>query len=484
MRGASHPLHFAADLHRLPRRARASQPAFAMPDSSYQAMEQPTPPKKSVARKILTSLTFWIVVGMVIGIILGEFAPTFSDKAAPMKNLFLRTIQFIVFPLVFSSLVIGIADQKDMKQLGRLALKSIIYFEIVTTLALIIGLLSVNIIKPGNVGLTQGEDYDSSESTFTFDNWIEHLTPKTWGQMMGGEGSSELLQVLVAAILTGVSTAQLNDHHKNIILEFSRAVLQMMFKFVDIVIWTAPIGVCFAIAEAIGSNGLSALGSLAALVGTVYATIAVFIVVVFGSVCFMFKINPVEFIVAMKEPLIIAYTTATSEAALPKVFEALEQYGVSTHISGFVVPFGYSFNLDGSTLYLSLGAVFCAQAAGVDKSIGEQIVMVLMLMVSSKGVAGVRSASIIVLASTLDQFDIPSWPVALILGVDWIMDMMRTLTNVMGNCLASVVMAKLENEFRTEAWEREMRMLQGDLEAKVSTLEKLSVVSGVEEARR
>ncbi|RLN97369.1 hypothetical protein BBJ28_00025586, partial [Nothophytophthora sp. Chile5] len=275
-----------------------------------------------------------------------------------------------------------------------------------------------------------------------------------------------------------------NDHHKNIILEFARAVLQMMFKFVDIVIWTAPIGVCFAIAEAIGSNGLSALGSLAALVGTVYATIAVFIVVVFGSVCLMFKINPVEFIVAMKEPLIIAYTTATSEAALPKVFEALEKYGVSTHISGFVVPFGYSFNLDGSTLYLSLGAVFCAQAAGVHKSIGEQIVMVLMLMVSSKGVAGVRSASIIVLASTLDQFDIPSWPVALILGVDWIMDMMRTLTNVMGNCLASVVMAKLENEFRTEAWEREMRMLQGDLEAKVSTLEKLSVVSGVEEARR
>ncbi|RLN72738.1 hypothetical protein BBJ28_00026070, partial [Nothophytophthora sp. Chile5] len=275
-----------------------------------------------------------------------------------------------------------------------------------------------------------------------------------------------------------------NDHHKNIILEFSRAVLQMMFKFVDIVIWTAPIGVCFAIAEAIGSNGLSALGSLAALVGTVYGTIAVFIVVVFGAVCLVFKINPVEFIVAMKEPLIIAYTTATSEAALPKVFEALEQYGVPTHISGFVVPFGYSFNLDGTTLYLSLSAVFCAQAAGVHKSIGEQIVMVLMLMVSSKGVAGVRSAAIIVLASTLNQFDIPSWPVALILGVDWIMDMMRTLTNVMGNCLASVVMAKLENEFRTEAWERELHTLQGDLEAKVSTLEKLSVVSGVEEARR
>ncbi|KAI9991043.1 hypothetical protein PInf_018661 [Phytophthora infestans] len=215
-----------------------------------------------------------------------------------------------------------------------------------------------------------------------------------------------------------------------------------MFKFVDIVIWTAPIGVCFAIADAIGSNGLSALGSLNALVGTVYVTIFLFIVVVSGAVCFMFKINPVEFLVAMKEPLIIVYTTATSEAALPK-------------------------------------------AAGVHKSVGEQIVMVLMLMISSKGVAGVRSASIIVLASTLDQFDIPSWPVALILGVDWIMDMLRTLTNVMGNCLASVVMAKMENEFRTEEWERELKVLQG--EDKVSVIEgkisHLSAVSALEEGR-
>ncbi|KAG7388499.1 hypothetical protein PHYPSEUDO_012285 [Phytophthora pseudosyringae] len=456
-------------------------------DDNYEAMEPAAPQKKSFARKMLTSLSFWIVVAMVIGILLGQFAPTFSEKAAPMKNIFLRTVQFIVFPLVFSSLVIGIADQKDMKQLGRLALKSIIYFEIVTTLALIMGLLAVNLVKPGNVGLTQGDDYKAeTTSTFTFEKWIEHLTPKTWGEMMGGSGSSELLQVLVAAVLTGIATSQLKDEHKYLIIDFSRAVLEMMFKFVDIVIWTAPIGVCFAIADAIGANGLSALGSLGALVGTVYVTILLFIVVVFGAVCVMFKINAVEFLVAMKEPLIIAYTTATSEAALPKVFEALEKYGVSTHISGFVVPLGYSFNLDGSTLYLSLAAVFCAQASGVDKSIGEQIVMVLMLMISSKGVAGVRSASIIVIASTLDQFDIPSWPVALILGVDWLMDMLRTLTNVMGNCLASVVMAKMENEFRTEEWERNHNVQHG--EGKMSVMEEkmshVSAVSAVEEGRR
>ncbi|UIZ24063.1 hypothetical protein KXD40_008143 [Peronospora effusa] len=425
---------------------------------SYHPMDTVVPEKKSWTRKILTSLTFWIIVGMIVGILMGQFAPGFSKKAAPLKNIFLRTVQFIVFPLVFSSLVIGIADQKDMKQLGRIALKSIIYFEFVTTLALILGLFAVNIVKPGKVGLTQGDDYKSQvESTFTLEKWIEHLTPKTWGEMMGGNGSSELLQVLIAAILTGVATSKLQDQHKHLIIEFARAVLEMMFKFVDIVIWTAPIGVCFAIADAIGSNGLSALGSLGALVATVYVTILLFIVVVFGSVCLIFKINAVEFLVAMKEPLIIAYTTATSEAALPKVFECLEKYGVSSHISSFVVPFGYSFNLDGSTLYLSLASVFCAQASGADKTVGEQIVMVLMLMISSKGVAGVRSATLIVIASTLDQFDVPSWPVALILGVDWLMDMLRTLTNVMGNCLASVVMAKIENEFRTEEWERQFR---------------------------
>ncbi|KAI9909031.1 hypothetical protein PsorP6_014868 [Peronosclerospora sorghi] len=441
---------------------------------------------RSWLRNTLTSLTFWIVTAMLAGILLGHFAPTVAAHAAPLKSIFLRTVQFIVFPLVFSSLVIGIADQKDMKQLGRLAIKSIIYFEVVTTLALMLGLVAVNLVQPGKVGLTQGEEYHAMETTtssFTMENWIEHLTPKTWGEMMGGNGSSELLQVLVAAILTGLATAQLAEKPKHVILEFARAVLEMMFKFVDIVIWTAPIGVCFAIADAIASNGLAALGSLGALVLTVYGTMVVFIVVVFGAVCLIFQIPAMEFLTAMKEPLMIAYTTATSEAALPKVFEALTQYGVSSHISGFVVPFGYSFNLDGSTLYLSLASVFCAQASNTDKSVGEQLVMVLMLMLSSKGVAGVRSASMIVIASTLDQFDVPSWPVALILGVDWFMDMLRTLTNVLGNCLASVVMAKLENEFRTAEWEREYKTLHAE-EGKVEDKRThLAAVSAIEEAR-
>ncbi|TMW69358.1 hypothetical protein Poli38472_001514 [Pythium oligandrum] len=453
------------------------------PTQEYQSLEPAAPAKKTFTRAVMTSLTFWILVGTIIGVILGEFAPAFSKKASPMAQIFLRPIQFIVFPLVFSSLVVGIAGQKDMKQLGRLSIKSFIYFEIVTTLALIIGLLAVNLVKPGNVSsIEKTKDYNNtSSSTFTFAIWINHLTPKTWGEMMGGSGSSELLQVLVAAILTGVSTSQLHGDAKRIILEFSNAVMEMMFKFVEIVIWTAPVGVCFAVANAIGTNGLSALGSLGALVATVYVTLILFIIVIFGPIMFMFKINPIEFFVAMREPLIIAYTTATSEACLPKVFDALEAYGVSTHVSAFVVPFGYSFNLDGSTMYLSLAAVFCAQAAGVHKSVGEQIVMVLMLMVSSKGVAGVRSASIIVLASTLSQFDIPEWPVALILGADWFMDMARTFTNVLGNCLAAVVMAKIEKEFRTPEWEHQHQLrlaTEEEYEAKMSVVSanpKLSV---------
>jgi proton glutamate symport protein len=423
------------------------------------------PAKKSVVRVVVTSLTFWIVIGTVVGILLGEYAPAFAKEAAPMAQLFLRPVQFVVFPLVFSSLVVGIAGQRDMKQLGRLSIKSFIYFEIVTTLALIVGLLAVNIIKPGNAITKKGEYKPSATaSPFTLAAWINHLAPKTWGEMMGGSGSSELLQVLVASILVGVSTAQLPHESKDIIVKFSQAVMEMMFKFVNIIIWTAPVGVCFAVANAIGTNGLAALHGLGALVATVYGALVVFIVVIFGPIMLLFRINPITFFIAMRDPLFIAYTTATSEAALPNVFEALDEYGVSTNISSFVVPFGYSFNLDGATLYLSLASVFCAQAAGVDKTIGEQIVMVLMLMVSSKGVAGVRSAAIIVLAATLNQFDIPSWPVALLLGADWFMDMARTFTNVLGNCLAAVVMAKMEHEFRTPEWNQSRQQRAQDAE--------------------
>ncbi|ORY47476.1 Sodium:dicarboxylate symporter [Rhizoclosmatium globosum] len=369
---------------------------------------------------------------------------------------------------LLNQIVIG-----NLKALGRLALKTFIYFEVVTTLALIFGLVAVNTIKPGSTGISQGKNYTvDTTQTFTYALWINHLTPKTWGEMMGGSGNSELLQVLVASILFGCATALVpEDHHKRTILNICSAVLNVMFKFVDIVIWLAPLAVMFSIANVVASaGGLSVLSTLGKLVATLYGTCLIFIIVVFGLVCLIFRINPIEFLAAIREPLIIGYTTATSEAALPKVFEALEAYGVSTEVTSFVIPFGYSFNLDGSTLYLSLAAVFCAQAAGVEKTIGEQIVMVLMLMISSKGVAGVRSASIIVLAATVAQFNIPAWPITIILGVDWFMDMMRTFTNVMGNCLAAVAMAKWEGEFRKDMLAEAREGLQTTTNVSNSTL--------------
>ncbi|KAG9400513.1 hypothetical protein AC1031_010732 [Aphanomyces cochlioides] len=244
-----------------------------------------------------------------------------------------------------------------------------------------------------------------------------------------------------------------NDKAKKQILDIAEAVMWIMFKFVDIVIWTAPIGVCFSIASAIANNGgLHVLASLGKLILTYYVTLFIFMICVFGPVFWYIKLSPIEFVRGMREPLLIAYTTATSEAALPKVFEALDAFGVSKHITAFVVPFGYSFNLDGSTLYLTLASMFCAQAAGIHKTLGEQVTMCLLLIVSSKGVAGVRSAAIIVIAATVDQFDIPAWTVGLILGGDWFIDMARACANVFGNCLAAIAMAKSEGEFRKEGW--------------------------------
>ncbi|OWZ18847.1 Dicarboxylate/amino acid:cation (Na or H) symporter protein [Phytophthora megakarya] len=285
---------------------------------------------------------------------------------------------------------------------------------------------------------------------------------------MGGSGSSELLQVLVASVLVGVATAHTREEHKRLVIKFARAVLEMMFKFVDIIIWTAPLGVCFAVANSVGKNGVSSLSSLGVLVATTYGALLVIFVTVLVPIFIFFRINIPEFFVAIREPLAIAFATASSEAALPKVFECLEEYGVSSHVLAFVVPFGYSFNLDAGAMYLALCSMFCAQAAGIDKTIGEQVIMVLMMMISSKGIAGVRSANIVVLASTITQFDIPLWPVALLLGVDWFSDPGRTFINVTGNCLAATVMAKLENEFRTDEW-KQKQCVQED-----ATLENVS----------
>ncbi|KAI8851028.1 Sodium:dicarboxylate symporter family-domain-containing protein [Chytridium lagenaria] len=390
---------------------------------------------KKIMKAIVTSLSFWMVVGM----------RDFSVRAKPTANIFLRPIQFVVFPLVFSSLVCGIAGHGDLKGVGRLGLKSFIYFEVVTTLALVIGLVMVNVMRPGES--VPRETYKPVDgSGFSYEAWIGHLTPRTWAEVAGGE----LLQTFVASVIFGCATAMSPPRYRDLIVDFNAAIMKVMFHFVNIVIWTAPIGVCFAIAGAIGgkAGGLAILASLGKLVLTLYISLLIFVVVVFGSVFLIARINPIEFIYTIREPLLIAFSTATSEAALPRAIEVLQDYGVSQRVTVFTLTFGYAFNLDGSTLYLALASVFCCQATGVNKTLSEQIVMVLLLMITSKGVAGVRSASIIVLANMLTTFNIPAEPIAVILGVDWFMDMGRTFVNVFGNCLATVFMAKLEKEFR------------------------------------
>ncbi|KAJ3116587.1 hypothetical protein HDU96_009246 [Phlyctochytrium bullatum] len=433
--------------------AAESAPYDARPTSEGAPVEETKKPLTAgrIAYLVFTSLTFWMVAAMLIGILIGSTAPEFAVRAKPTANIFLRPIQFVVFPLVFSSLVAAIAGHGDLKSLGRLGLKAFIYFEIVTTLALIIGLVMVNLIRPGDS--VPSKTYKPLDgSGFSYEAWIGHLTPRTWGEMMTGE----LLQTFVASVVFGCSAAMAPPKYRDLIVDLANAVMKTMFNFVNIVIWTAPLGVCFAIAGAIGANsgGLSILASLGKLVMALYVSLILFAVLIFGTVFLIARINPIEFVMAIREPLLIAFTTATSEAALPRAIECLEAYGVSPRVTVFTLTFGYSFNLDGSTLYLALASVFCAQATGVSKSVAEQVVMVLLLMVTSKGVAGVRQASLIVLASSLATFNISPEPIAVILGVDWFMDMGRTFINVFGNCLATVYMAKLEKEFRVGQQER------------------------------
>ncbi|KAJ3116963.1 hypothetical protein HDU96_008253 [Phlyctochytrium bullatum] len=424
----------------------------------------------------VTSLTFWIILGSISGILIGTYAPDFAKKAAPTSNLFLRPIQFVVLPLVFSSLVVGIAGgghghghgggtakedeegdhgAEDLKAVGRLGAKALIYFEIVTTIALVIGITASNVFQPG-LGLTLPASNATNTTTGpthhvsspSYAQWIDHLTPRTWSEMASGE----LLQALTASVVFGCATASAPRRIRRRMVEAMEVLMQVMFRFVGIVIWTAPLGSMFSIANAIAqNNGPTVLLMLGKLVLVLHLSLTFLVVFVFGSICLLFRIPIFPLLRALHTPLLLAYTTGTSEAALPDSLTALQQFGVSRRIASFVLPLGYTFNLDGSTLYLSLAAGFCAQVAGAKLAVWDQVWMVLALMVSSKGVAGVRGAAVMVLAATLEQFGVDPGPgVGLVLGVDWVMDMGRAWCNVLGNGVACVVMAKVEGEFGVE----------------------------------
>jgi len=416
-------------------------------------------PMSETPRKRGLTLTQQIFVGLGVGVLLGWYVngieiplfgiqmeghPDWLANIRPFSQLFLRLIKMVIAPLLFATLVAGIAGAGHFRQVGRMGLRAIIYFEIVTTIALVIGLVAVNITRPGD-GLTLPTEASGiSAAAQTWRDILLHLSPESVIKAMA---DGDVLQIVVFSIIFGIALGMIGDKGKPM-LHFCEALAETMFKFTGIIMKYAPIGVGAAMAYTVGHSGIEVLRNLGLLVLTLYGALIVLILLVFLPVMLIFKVPIRKFVRAVREPALIAFSTTSSEAALPRAMEVMEKLGVPRRIVSFILPLGYSFNLDGTTLYLSLAAVFVAQAAGVELTVGQQVTMLLTLMLTSKGVAGVPRASLVILAGTLASYNLPLVGITLILGVDELMDMARTMTNVIGNCLATVVVAKWEGQFK------------------------------------
>jgi len=392
------------------------------------------------------SQTHLIFIGMLAGLIIGFAFPGLGTKLEPLSTIFIRLVKTIIVPIIFATLVVGIASHSDLKAVGRMGIKAIVYFEIVTTLALFLGLVVVNITKPG-VGIQLGSAGDlqglSAARHMTIKEVVINIFPENF---FDSAARGDVLEVVVFTILFAIALSLIKEKKKPII-EFCEALAETMFKYTNIVMRFAPIGVGAAIAVVVASKGMNVLLNLCLLIASFYGAIVVFLLAVLLPAALVFKVPIKKFISAVKEPAVIAFSTSSSEAALPKAMENMEAIGVPRRVVSFVIPTGYSFNLDGTTIYLSLASIFAAQAAGIDLSFSQQLVMGFTLIFASKGAAGVPRASLVVLAGTLASFGLPVEAVAVILGVDTVMDMGRTAVNVTGNCLATVVVAKWEGVF-------------------------------------
>jgi proton glutamate symport protein len=397
------------------------------------------------------SLTKWIFISMILGVLAGLFLPEFSLEMERLGKIFLRLIKSLVAPLIFSTLVIGIAGHSSLKQVGRMGLKSIVYFEIVTTLALFIGLFAINVSKAGVGVQTEGRVQDKQRSIELMSQKAEHkdfiveIFPENFAKAIS---ENHVLQIVIFSIIFAMGLSRVSKaHHKQTMLNFCESLSETMFKFTDIIMYFAPFAIFGAIASTVAKSGIDIMFSLMKLVGTLYIALGVFVILVLLPIALIAKVRIKKFLEHVAEPISIAFATASSEAALPLALENMEKFGVSGKVAAFVIPTGYSFNLDGTTLYLSLAVVFVAQMCGIDLTIGQQISICLVLMLTSKGVAGVRGASFVILASTVAALGIDPEKASVILAVDALMDMARTSVNVLGNCLASVVIAKSEGEF-------------------------------------
>ncbi|HEY4360742.1 MAG TPA: cation:dicarboxylase symporter family transporter [Bryobacteraceae bacterium] len=388
------------------------------------------------------SLTTWILIALVAGIAFGAAFPAPAVKLGILGTIFLRLIKSIIAPLLFGTLVCGIAGTGNVKTMGRIGGKAILYFEAVTTVALFVGLGAVNLVQPGaGVELKSAAPSGIQGSTGGLEQIIEHTFPTS---VIDSMAKGEVLQIVVFAFIFGTACAAVGMTKAGPVIEFCHSLSEIMFQYTNYVMLFAPFGVFGAMAATVGDKGIGVLVNLGKLVATLYGAEAFFVIVVLGAVTQIVRIPVKRFIKYVREPFLIAYSTASSEAALPRALENMEKFGVPNHIVSFVLPTGYSFNLDGSTLYLSLAAMFIAQAAGKHVPFGTQVVMMLTLMLTSKGVAGVPRASLVILAGTLGTFGLPIEGIAVILGVDTLMDMCRTSVNLLGNCLATAVVARWE----------------------------------------
>lgn len=391
-------------------------------------------------------LTTWIAIAMVAGAALGHDWPQAAVRLQVVAMIFLRLIKTIIAPLLFATLVSGIASHSDLKRVGRMGLKAVVYFELVTTLALVIGLTAINVSKAGVGAKVPPPSGDSLQvQKLTPAETILHIFPENIAKSVA-EG--QVLQVVVFSLLFGIGLAMVREDRRRALLGVTESLAETMFKFTNLVMYLAPLGVGAAIAYTIGSTGLGILVHLGKLLLTLYAALGIFILGVLLPAALLARVPLRIFLRAVAEPVSIAFGTSSSEAALPSAMEAMERIGVPRQVVAFVMPAGYSFNLDGSTLYLSLAAIFVAQAGGIHLGLGQQLMLMLTLMLTSKGVAGVSRAALVILLGTVGSFGLPTEPVFILLGVDHVMDMARTSVNVLGNCLATVVVARWEGDFR------------------------------------
>nr|WP_291985366.1 cation:dicarboxylase symporter family transporter [Luteitalea sp.] len=388
--------------------------------------------------------TTQIFIGLAVGILLGATVPDLAVALKPLADAFLRMIKMIIAPLLFSTLVVGIAGTGDMKAMGRIGLKAIIYFEVATTLALVLGLGLVNWFQPGAGVTLSGTGTEAVAAMATRQQTLTevflHMFPTSIFDAMA---RGDILQVVVFASFFGVALAGVGEKGRPV-LDFLESVAQVMFRFTAYVMMFAPIGVMAAIGATVGGRGLGILVTLGKLVGVMYLGLVIFLFLVIGGVALLIRVPFFTFLRAIREPFLIAFTTASSEAALPKALDVMARFGVPRNIVGFVLPTGYSFNLDGTTLYLSIASVFVAQLAGIQLTWSQQLMMMLTLMLTSKGVAGVPRGALVVLTAALGSFGLPLEGAAILLGIDQVLDMGRTAVNVTGNCLATAVVARWE----------------------------------------